>query len=43
MNEQEIQQRIAAFELLMQQGYISLTKFVELVRHIRDNQVQENQ
>lgn len=38
MNEQEIEQKIAAFELLMQQGYISLTKFIELVQRLRKEQ-----
>lgn len=34
MNEEEIQKKIAAMELLMQQGYISLTKYLEFLRNV---------
>jgi hypothetical protein len=34
-NEQEIEERIAAMELLMLRGYISLAKFLEFVRNVR--------
>ena len=34
-NEQEIEKKIAAMELLMQRGYISLAKFLELVRRVK--------
>jgi hypothetical protein len=34
-NEQEIEKKIAAMELLMQRGYISLAKFLEFVRRVK--------
>ena len=34
-NEQEIEKKIAAMELLLQRGYISLAKFLEFVRKVR--------
>ncbi len=34
-NEQEINQKIAAMELLMQRGYISLAKFLEFIRKVK--------
>ena len=34
-NESEIEQKIAAMELLMQRGYISLAKFLEFVRRVK--------
>jgi hypothetical protein len=34
-NEIEIEKKIAAMELLMQRGYISLAKFLEFVRKVR--------
>jgi hypothetical protein len=34
-NEQQIDQKIAAMELLMQRGYISLAKFLEFIRKVK--------
>lgn len=34
-NQQEIEKKIAAMELLMQRGYISLAKFLEFMRRVR--------
>jgi hypothetical protein len=34
-NEQEIESKIAAMELLLQQGYISLAKYIEFLRRVR--------
>lgn len=34
-NEIEIEKKIAAMELLLQRGYISLAKFLEFVRKVR--------
>jgi len=34
-NEQEIEQKIAAMELLMQRGYISLAKFLEFIKRVK--------
>jgi hypothetical protein len=36
-NEQEIESKIAAMELLLQQGYISLAKYIEFLRNVRKN------
>lgn len=33
--EQEIEERIAAMELMMLRGYISLAKFLEFIRNVR--------
>jgi hypothetical protein len=35
--EQEIESKIAAMELLLQQGYISLAKYIEFLRRVRKN------
>lgn len=34
-NEQEIESKIAAMELLMQRGYISLAKYIEFLKRVR--------
>ena len=36
-NEQKIETKIAAMELLLQQGYISLAKYIEFLRNVRKN------
>jgi hypothetical protein len=33
--EQEIESKIAAMELLMQRGYISLAKFLEFIKRVK--------
>jgi hypothetical protein len=34
-SEKEIEEKIAAMELLMQRGYISLAKFLEFIRKVK--------
>lgn len=34
-NEQQTEAKIAAMEFLMQQGYISLAKYIEFIRNVR--------
>ena len=34
-NEQEIEKKIAAMELLMQRGYISLAKYIEFLKRVK--------
>ena len=36
-NEEKIEAKIAAMELMLQQGYISLAKYVEFLRNVRKN------
>jgi|LakMenEpi03Aug12_release.lakeMendotaPanAssembly.Ray.scaffolds.fasta_scaffold1095815_1 hypothetical protein len=36
-NEEYIESKIAAMELLLQQGYISLAKYIEFLRNVRKN------
>jgi hypothetical protein len=38
-NEQEIESKIAAMELLMQRGYISLAKFLEFIKRVKNDRV----
>lgn len=33
--EQEIETKIAAMEFMLQQGYISLQKYIEFLRNVR--------
>lgn len=35
MTEEEINAKIAAMELLMQRGYISLSKYLEFLKRVR--------
>ena len=37
VDEKKIEAKIAAMELLLQQGYISLQKYIEFLRNVRKN------
>lgn len=40
--EFEVQAKIASMELLMQRGYISLAKFLEFVRRVKNEHKQRS-
>lgn len=40
--EIEVQAKIASMELLMQRGYISLAKFLEFVRRVKNEHKQRS-